>query len=249
MAKNVSRQKQAIGSIASMTNKQLNKLTTALALEGICDPNSVIIATIPAFASSYADAQSHVTNIQSLWLAQAQNTSGIAEDKRQARLAMCNIALVTAGAIHAYATKIKNNALANEMDFSLSDLMAGRDTESARRCQEIYDTANANLTALADYGLTAAKLNLLKASIAAYNLLITKPREVRAKGKTTTGNIQAEFDLLDETLVIMDDLIPQFAPANQKFVDDYNNARTIVDTSASHASPTPPTPTPPTGLK
>ena len=92
-------------------------------------------------------------------------------------------------------------------------------------------------------------MNLLKASIAAYNLLITKPREVRAKGKTTTGNIQAEFDLLDEALGIMDDLIPQFAPANQKFVDDYNNARTIVDTSASHASPTPPPPTPPTGLK
>ena len=35
----------------------------------------------------------------------------------------------------------------------------------------------------------------------------------------------------------MDDLIPQFAPANQEFVDDYNNARAIVNTAASHASP------------
>jgi hypothetical protein len=227
-----------------VTTKQLNKLTTALALEGICDPNAVLIATIPAFAGAYADLQSHVTNIQVLWQAQAQNTSGIAEDKKQARLAMCNTALPFAGALHAFATKTKNNALANEMDYSLSGLMAGRDTESARRCQEIYDTVNTNLVALADYGPTAAKLNLLKAAIAAYNLLITKPREVRAKGKTTTGNIQTEFELLDETLVILDDLIPQFAPANQKFVDDYNNARTIVDTAASHASPTPPAPAP-----
>ncbi len=226
-----------------MTTKQLNKLTTALALEGICDPNAVIIATIPAFATSDADLQSHVTNIQTLWQAQAQNTSGIADDKRQARLAMCNTALALTGALHAFATKTKNNALANEMDYSLSDLMAGRDTESARRCQEIYDTTNTNLPALADYGPTAAKLNLLKAAIAAYNLLITKPRENRAQHKTTTGNLQAEFDLLDGALVILDDLIPQFAPANQKFVDDYNNARTIVDTSASHASPTP-TPAP-----
>ena len=38
---------------------------------------------------------------------------------------------------------------------------------------------------------------------------------------------------------IMDDLIPQFALDNEKFGDDYNNARTIVDT-ASHASPKPP---------
>jgi len=49
---------------------------------------------------------------------------------------------------------------------------------------------------------------------------------------------------LDESLGIMDDLIPQFAPANQKFVDDYNNASKIVDAAARHASPTPPTPAP-----
>ena len=44
---------------------------------------------------------------------------------------MCQTALVTAGAIHAYAVKTKNNTLAKEMDSPLSDLMAGRDTESA----------------------------------------------------------------------------------------------------------------------
>ncbi len=228
-----------------MTTRQLNKLTTALAVEGICDPNAVVIATVPAFAASYADAQSHVTNIQTLWLAQAQNTKGIAADKQQARLAMCQTALVIAGAVHAYATKTQNQTLANEMVFSLSSLMAGRDVQSAERCQGIYNTATTNLTALADYGQTAAKLNLLKAAIAAYNLLITKPRETRAQGKTTTGNIQTEFDLLDGALGVMDDLIAQFAPANQKFVDDYKNARTVVDTSASHASPAPaPAPAP-----
>jgi hypothetical protein len=31
-----------------------------------------------------------------------------------------------------------------------------------------------------------------------------------------------------------------------KFVSDYTNARIIVDTAASHASPTPPTPPPAT---
>jgi hypothetical protein len=227
-----------------MLTKQLNKLTTALALEGIIDPNAALIATVPAFASSYADAQSHVTNIQVLWQAQASNTTGIAADKDQARRAMCGTALPIAGVIHAFGTKTKNNTLAKEMDYSLSDLMAGRDTESARRCQEIYDTANTNLTALADFGLTAAKLSLLKAAIGAYNLLITKPRATLAQHKTTTGNIQTEFDLLDEALGIMDDLIPQFATANQKFVDDYKNARTIVNTSASHASPAKPTPPP-----
>ena len=40
----------------------------------------------------------------------------------------------------------------------------------------------------------------------------------------------------------MDDLLGQITDA--KFVADYNNARTIVDTAASHASPNQPTPAP-----
>jgi hypothetical protein len=190
------------------------------------------------------DAQGHVSNIQVFAQNQEQDVSGIAADKKQARLAMCNAALPIAGAVHAYAVKTKNNELAAKTDFSLSDLMAGRDVQSAERCQNIYDAANTNLANLADYGVTAAKLALLKAAIAAYNLLITKPRDARVTGKTVTGNIDTEFDGLDESLGIMDDLIPQFAPANQKFVDDYNNARRIVDAAASHASLNQPTPAP-----
>ena len=227
-----------------MTTKQLNKLTSGLAVEGICDATTVILTTIPAFAHAYADLQSHINNIQTLWQQQAQDTSGIAEDKKQARLAMCNTGLIVAGAVHAYAVKSKNNTLASQMDVSLSSLMAGRDVASAERCQNIYDTTNKIVAALPDFGITPAKLILFKANIAAYNLLITKPRESRAKGKTITGTIQSEFDLLDEAMGIMDDLVPQFAETSPQFVADYTNARTVVDTAATHASPVSPTPAP-----
>jgi hypothetical protein len=227
-----------------MTTKQLNKLTMSLASEDICDANAILLPSVPAFADAYADVQSHVTNIQTFSQNQSQDITGIARDKQQARLAMCNIALPIAGAIHAYATKTDNNELEAKSDFSLSDLMAGRDSASAERCQNIYADATANLADLASHGITAAKLALLKAAIAAYNLLISKPRDSRVKGKTITGSIETEFTALDKAFSIMDDLIPQFAPANQQFVDDYNNARTIVDAAASHASPTPPTPPP-----
>jgi hypothetical protein len=59
--------------------------------------------------------------------------------------------------------------------------------------------------------------------------------------KAATQQLSDEFDAADETLSeILDGLIGQFAATNAKFVSDYNNARIIVDTSASHASPTPP---------
>ena len=58
-------------------------------------------------------------------------------------------------------------------------------------------------------------------------------------------NLSDEFDAADETLSeILDGLVVQFQATNAKFVSDYNNARTIVDASASHASPNQPTPAP-----
>jgi hypothetical protein len=225
-----------------MNTKQLNKLTMYLAVEGICDGTPTAWQSLQAFADAYTDLKLHVTNIQTFSQSQAQDTSGVAQDKQAARQAMCAAALPIANAVHAYAVKTKNNTLANAVDFSMSDLMGGRDVQSRDNCQNIYTTANTNIANLAAYGVTAAKLTALTNAIAAYNLLISKPRDTRAAGKTVTGNLQAEFDAADVDLGIMDDLTGQITVA--KFVSDYENARIIVDTTASHASPTPPTPPP-----
>jgi hypothetical protein len=228
-------------SIVRITTKQLNKLTAYLAVEGICDASNAVWQTLQAFADAYTDLKSHVTNIQTFLQSQTQDVSGIAQDKQAARQAMCAAALPIAKAVHAYGVKTKNNTLATSVDFSMSDLMGGRDVQSAERCQNVSAAANTNLANLASYGVTAAKLTALNGAIGAYNLLISKPRDTRAQGKTITGNVQAEFDAADVDLGIMDDLTGQIT--NAQFVSDYKNARTIVDAAASHASPTPPAPT------
>jgi hypothetical protein len=85
----------------------------------------------------------------------------------------------------------------------------------------------------------------LQAAIDAYKAIVTKPRDNIVAGATVTQELSDEFDAADETLSeILDGLVVQFQATNAKFVSDYNNARTIVDTSASHASPNQPTPAP-----
>ena len=156
---------------------------------------------------------------------------------------MCATALPIAKGAHAYAVKTGNNTLAKSVDFSMSDLIEGRDLESRDNCQNIYNIASTNLANLAAYGVTAAKLAGLNATIATYNLLISKPRDNRAIGMTVTANLQAEFDAANVDLEIMDDMSSQIT--DPTFVSNYKNARIIVDTAASHASsagPTPPVP-------
>ena len=220
-----------------MNNKQQNKLNMYRAVEGICDASPVVWQTLQAFADAYTDLKTHVTNIQTFSQGQTQDTSGIAQDKQAARQTMCAAALPVAKAIHAYAIKTKNNTLAASVDFSMSGLMGGRDLQSAERCENIYATAKTNMANLASYGLTPAKLSPFNDAIAAYNLIVTKPRDTRAQGKTVTGTLQTEFAAADEALTEMDDLLGQLT--DSKFMSDYHNARRIVDTAASHASKKP----------
>ena len=221
-----------------MDTKQLNKLTMYLAVEGICDDTTPSWQTVQAFADAYADLEARVTNIQTFAQSQTQKVTGITQDKKAAREAMCAAALPVANAIHAYAIKTKNNTLAASVDFTMGSLMRGRGLNSLERCQNVYAAANTNIASLASYGVTAAKLIAFNAAIAAFNLLISKPRDTRAQGKTVTGSLKNEFTAADEDLTIMDDLCGQITDA--KFVADYNNARIIVDTAASHASPNAP---------
>jgi hypothetical protein len=226
-----------------MKTKQLNKLTMYLAVEGICDANNTVWQSLVAYASAYADFKNHISNIQTYAQTQTQDITGIAQDKAAARGAMCSVALPIAKAVHAYAVKTGNNTLAKSVDFSMSDLMVGRDVHSRDNCQNIYTFANANVANLVTYGVTAAKLTALTAAIATYNLLLSKPRDAQIVGKTITTNLQSEFDAADVSLTMMDDLSTQIV--NPTFASNYANARAIVDAAASHevsTGPTPPVP-------
>jgi len=95
--------------------------------------------------------------------------------------------------------------------------------------------------------VTAAKLTALQAAIDGFKAIVSKPRDNIVAGATVTQELNDEFAAADETLSeILDGLVVQFKDTNAKFVSDYNNARTIVDASASHASPNQPTPAPTT---
>lgn len=221
-----------------MTTKQQNKLAMYLAVKSVLDANNSVWQTLPAFADGATALNTQITGIQTLAQSQNLDTSGIAQDKQASKVAMAVAAIGIASAVRAYAVKTKNNTLASEVDFNQSDLTGARDADAVENCQNIHDLANTNLASLAAYGVTAAKLT-------AFSGLMGKPRQTIASSKTVTQQLSDAYDAADLALnEELDNLIGQFAPANAKFVSDYQNARIIVDTAASHASPPPPTPTP-----
>jgi len=230
-----------------MTSKQENKLSMYLAVKAVCDRNNSTWQSLQAFVDGYADFGARVINIQNLAQSQAVDSTGLSADKEALRKTMAAATVEVALATNAYAKKVKNNDLAAKTNVSVSTYMEGRDTLAATNALNIHAAATANLANLAPYGVTAAKLTALKAKIDAYSASLSKPRDAVASGSTATKQMSDEFDAADAALNDqMDALVPQFAASNAKFVEDYNNARIIVDSGGGKAKanvkPKPPTP-------
>ena len=151
-----------------MTTKQQNKLAMYLVVKGVLDANNSVWQPMQAFADGYTDFTSEITQIQTLELTQVTDSTGIAQDKKASKAAMATAAQQISAAVHAYAVKTKNNTLANETAFTVSDLTGGRDADVIKDCQNVHDLANTNIASLGSYGITAAKLTALQANIDAY---------------------------------------------------------------------------------
>ena len=217
-----------------------------LAVKAVCDRNNSTWQTLQAFVDGYADFGGRVINIQNLAQSQAVDSTGLSADKEALRKTMAAATVEVALATNAYAKKVNNNDLAAKTNVSVSTFMEGRDTLAATNALNIHAAATANLANLAPYGVTAAKLTVLKAKIDAYSASLSKPRDAVASGSTATKQMSDEFDAANAALNDqMDALVPQFAAANAKFVEDYNNARIIVDSGGGKAKAKTPTPKPP----
>ena len=206
-----------------------------LTVMDVCNRHNSSWGFLVAFDDLFGGFATVVQNIQRLGQFQSVNRKGLAADKKQLRQTMCKAAAEVAAATRVWALQVKNLEVAEQANCPFSRLLAGRDTASAECCQNVHATVTAHLAALADHGVTAAKLTALQQQIDAYKASIHKPRAAIVSGKTITGQLAAEFEAAEAALRDgLDQLMPQFAASAPTFYADYQNARVIVDRAATH---------------
>ena len=118
----------------------------------------------------------------------------------------------------------------NETKYTESDLKRTADTGLRDAAQGIYDRAQANLTALAPYGISAATQTSLQNAITAFVTSIPKPRLGIADKKQTTTQLANLFKQADATLDNIDTLIEIVRLTQPNFYKGYKAARKIVET-------------------
>ena len=217
-----------------------------VAVLGVLDNFKTVWQAVTAFVTARNALSSAIDDIRAEELKQSGTTTGITQNKRIARQAMCASAAVVGGAVAQWAETQGKNDIFDTVDFSNADLLHMTEADCLTNCTAIYNAGNANIAALTTAGtLAAADLTDLNTKIGAFNALLTSPRQAKAGTKAATDLLPNKIDAGDRICERqLDRLVERYQTSNPDFYGAYQVARIIVD--AGGGSATPPTPLPAT---
>lgn len=217
-----------------MNARQKAKSDMCQVVEQVCDENSAILGEIVAFQTAVNQFKALIAQLLETGQFRSMPLTGITLDKGADRTNLAKKVTNIAGFTYAYASVTKNETLKAEVNFSHSKFLQMRENQFVFTCQNIHDLCTANLAALQDYGVTAAKLTDLQAAIDAFKESMLKPRLAKGQKATLTDNEEEILAQLDDILTNqMDTLIANYEDAHPDFVSHYREARKIKDPAST----------------
>ena len=134
------------------------------------------------------------------------------------------------GSLQAFAYDKGDSDLAEKVEASKSDIIRMKEEELGSFIKVLVDTANQNIKALADFGVSKEILTEIKTSMEEYKKLIGKPRSILNTKYVALDAVDQLFDggnaLLRDK---MDNMMLMFRESNPEFYNGYERSRTIVD--------------------
>jgi len=219
-----------------MTSGQESRFSMQMVVRDYLFANAAITSTLPNYAGFFSAVSSGIAQIQIIRAQQEADKTGIASSKSQLKANLIVLAMDVSRKMVAYATIGANSELLQEVNYSESDLKSCADTILKDRCQVIYDRANANVAALAAYGVTPAIVANLLTALTAYTIAIPKPRLGITDKKLATEQLAQTLKVVDDNLAKIDVLVEIVKVTQATFYSKYKNARKIVETGVGSLS-------------
>lgn len=215
-----------------------NKLTMINAVMSLLNQNQVIWQGSAPFVSAVNDLKAKVLLIELAQQEVLNPVAGITGEKQSIQDSVVDKAYELASMLFALAEKTKDMVLKAKVDFPISELRNIRDGELAVSSKNILALGIRNETALADYNISAGKLNELQTLITQYE---TQIPGYRVTVSTKKANNEKLKGLLADAMKILtnqtDKLMIGYKVSQSDFYASYGNARKIVDYGIRHEKP------------
>ncbi|MEI8202546.1 MAG: hypothetical protein WCH34_06010, partial [Bacteroidota bacterium] len=197
------------------------------------DTNSTIIALRGLIGTTLTKVEADMETIELLNVTATGSTKGITADVITLRRTMTKLGITISSAIFAYAWSLPtpNEALAESVNFSPSSFPKMSKEEVDDNCERIHSVGLANVTDLAEVGVTAPMLAAFGVSIDNYRNAMGKPR-LAIVGRETANQqisdlIRSNIDVNFEKII--DRLVLSLKSTYPAFYDGYMKSREIVD--------------------
>jgi hypothetical protein len=229
-----------------MNQDQINTTGMHSTTADYMDKNKAIYANVKAVNDAVAQLKANNLVISQKRDVQETITDGQAAAALQARQDLEEKILEMADQIYSLAAKNNDTVLEAQSHWTLS-LLDGLDPDKLEQTgKDIFALATANVAALADYNVTAADVQALDTSRAAFSQLKTALPTAKAQRAGQTNTLpQAIRDNQSLLRKQLDKQMTKFKKTNPEFYAGYQAARVIVQRRSHHASPQPsPAPAP-----
>lgn len=213
-----------------MTDEQSNQLDMLLVLKDFYTANQAAIDVVPILALNFPKIAINIAVINSNLAGQSANIKGVTQTKANLRTNLNQLTFNILGIARAWAVADNNATLQAEFYVTESGLEKIKDDTIAAYCIHRFNLVNANITAMADYGLSATLMTTWQDAITDYENEIASPREAINTRSTYTDNLKTVFNdtmkLLKENI---DPVMLNFKSSDPKLYKEYTKARIVID--------------------
>lgn len=215
-----------------MTAKQSNKLAmynSVLEFLRAFLSSPTATSAFPALAARLAALITLVGKIIEQAAIQEQPLKGRLDRRDQTLGAVAETAVPVAGAVLSYARATEQPELAAQVENFRSRFGRMRRAERVRIAQRVHDAAVPLAAELADYGLTAAMLEDLRARIEAADKSASAPRVTAEDKKVATQQLERIFEQAERLIAEIDPMLLKLQLTDPATHDRYLAARIVYD--------------------
>ncbi len=207
-------------------------------LENMLTENISVVNSSPAFTAHYQHLGIELSGIEGKRELISLSTTGHAKDKKSAKEALSNLLVAVCGGLKAYASEHSDQALAQQVNYSYSDLMRIRATDLESTAAALHKLATDHAEALQAYNVEADTLTKLGLAVSSFKKKNPAPRKWMTTNKTTRELLAEQIKSLNNYIrEKMDPLAQTYLDKDKKFCMLYDNARRNYTEGVRHNKP------------
>lgn len=191
-----------------MTRTQLNRMAMYRAVLDHFDQYPALWQPHPPLVEAVGGLRQALAGLEAEGQVQARgDTTGLTRDKNAQRARLCDRAFQVIRKLRPYARRVGNQTLLHAIDYGRTELENVAEADVLQRCETVHAHGQAHLSALADYGLTQAELDALRADLDVFRTLTPARDQQQAEGVAATGRLGTLFAQALHALDLLDDLV------------------------------------------